>query len=135
MDDLTNLVSDDEVEDAAREALNLAIDVPIELNPKLRRMIRDALLAQRREPSPVFTRKRHMTWAGIGSSTKQLEIERNGEVDVLHDGAVVLVTVSSAYRRRIRQIIQSNPVHGPAPKARDRTPPLRGCVDKATGAI
>jgi hypothetical protein len=135
VNDLSNPIGDDQVEAAAREEQDLAADAAVALSPKARRMIRDALMEWRGETRSVMTRKQYRLWAGGISENKQLEIERAGELDTLHDGAIVLVTVKSAYLRRIKQIIASNPVHGPAPKARDNTPPSRAGkrADKARG--
>ena len=128
MDAISDIFDDDAVEAAAREAQGLAADAPIALHPVARRLLRESLIDERRmidEGQTVLTRREHQTFSKFGS-TRELEVERSGEVDVITDGQLKLITVASAFRRRRRLIIQSHPVSGPPPKGHDRTPPLRG---------
>lgn len=112
-------VTDGVVEAAAREALSLAPDAPFELSETARRMVRESVADEANEPRQVFTREEHQTFAALGA-TRELEIERDGEVDTLLDGWTRLVTVRSAYRRRRRLILEANPVQGPRPKIAGR---------------
>ena len=91
-------------------------------------MLRDSIVDEGRiagAGKSLLTRKEHQAFGNHGS-TRELQIEKAGEVDVILDGSTKLITVKSAFRRRRRLIIQSHPVSGPPPKGRDRTPPLRG---------
>jgi hypothetical protein len=90
------------------------------IHPAARRLIRESLIDERRivvgEGRANFTRKQHQTFAGFGA-TRQLEIEKRGEVDTMVDGGLKLISVRSAFRRLRRQILASYPVSGPAASA------------------
>ena len=118
MDAIPDIFDDDAVEAAAREAQGLAADAPIALHPVARRLLRESLIDERRmidEGQTVLTRREHQIFGKFGS-TRELEVERSGEVDVITDGQLKLITVASAFRRRRRLIIQSHPVSGPRPR-------------------
>jgi hypothetical protein len=124
---IPDIFDDDAVEAAAREAQGLPADMAVALHPVARRLLRESLIDEARlvgEGQTAFTRREHQAFGRFGS-TRQLDLEKAGEVDVITDGQLKLTTVASAFRRKRRLIIQSHPVHGPAPKPHDRVPPSR----------
>jgi hypothetical protein len=77
-----------------------------------------ALIKERDTPgAPDFTRAEHMAFGHYGLS-KEIQIEANGEVVVYQDGGQRRITRRSAYNRKIRLLLESNPPGQPRPKIR-----------------
>ena len=93
-----------------------------------------ALIVARDLPdAPDFTRAEHKAWNKYGSS-KEIEVEESGEVVVYQDGGQLRITRRSAYNRKIRLLLESNPVGQPRPKIREVPTRFRKARRKPTEA-
>jgi hypothetical protein len=78
-----------------------------------------ALIKERDIPgAPDFTRTEHQVFGHHGSS-KEIQIEARGEVVVYTDGGQLRITRRSAFNRRLRLLLESNPPGQPRPKIRE----------------
>jgi hypothetical protein len=74
----------------------------------LRTTIADCIRERDADPRGSLSRVEHQIFGGFGQS-KEIEIEENGEVVVYTDGGKVRIEKNSAYHRKIRLLIESNP--------------------------
>ena len=93
-----------------------------------------ALIRERDTPGAGdFSRAGHMVFGGYGLS-KEIQLETVGEVIVYTDGGQIRITRRSAYNRKIRLLLESNPVGQPRPKIREVPTRFRKARRKPTEA-